>query len=117
MYMTHVAQCSNDTIAVADHRGPRPLLPEGVLSQRLHQELEAARTFLQHTRYQLCLPGHIWTLPGRNDREGDLLADERSAEQSRHDDGYARLDRYGGEPNRCLPGNTHRRFHGPFPQQ
>ena len=51
----------------ARHR--EALLPEGVLSQRLHQELEAARTFLQHARHQLCLPGHFWTLPGRNDRE------------------------------------------------
>ena len=72
---------------------PRPLLPEGVLSQRLHQELEAARAFLQHARHQLCLPGHFWTLPGRNNREGNLLADERGPAKSRHDDRDARLDR------------------------
>ena len=95
----------------------RSVLPEGVLSQRLHQEPEAARTFLQHARHQFCLPGHFRTLPGRNDREGDLLADERGPEQSRHDDGYARLDGQGGGPNRCLFGNTHRRFHGALPQQ
>ena len=50
------ARCGADTAAVPDHRG-RPgrreretdtVLPEGVLSQWLHQEPEAARPFLQH---------------------------------------------------------------------
>ena len=44
------AQCSYDAGTVPNHRGARALLSEGVLSQRLHQEPEATRPFLQHAR-------------------------------------------------------------------
>ena len=44
------AQCGYDTTAVPHYRGARALLPEGVLSQRLHQEPEATRPLLQHAR-------------------------------------------------------------------
>ena len=75
------ARCGADTAAVPDHRG-RPgrrereadtVLPEGVLPQRLHQEPEATRPFLQHARRVsdwICVSGHVGTLPGGNRRKG-----------------------------------------------
>src|SRR6266478_4830762 len=59
------AQRSVGANTMSHHRSPRTLLPEGVLPQRLPQKPEASRTFLQHAR-QVCLPGHVRTLPGRN---------------------------------------------------
>src|SRR6516164_8495665 len=44
------AQCGYDPAAVSDDRGTRAVLPEGVLSQRLHQEPETTRPLLQHAR-------------------------------------------------------------------
>ena len=50
----HGARRGVDTAAMSHHRGPRSLLSEGVLSQRLPQEPEATRPFLQHAR-QVCV--------------------------------------------------------------
>src|SRR5438270_7520851 len=78
------AQCGDDTATVSHHRGARTLFPEGVLPQRLHQEPEAARPFLQYARC-VSVQGYLGTLPGRKDRKGGLLADARGPEQHRHD--------------------------------
>src|SRR5439155_2623196 len=79
-------QCGYDAATVSHHRGAWTLLSEGVLSQRLHQEPEATRPLLQHTRRKgICVRRHFRTLLGRNDRKSQLLAQARSAEQHRHD--------------------------------
>src|SRR6202011_3343790 len=80
------AQCRDDTDTMSHHRGrperrerePDTVLPEGVLSQRLYQEPEAARPFLQHARRvsdRIWVSRHVGTLPGRDNRKGRLLAD------------------------------------------
>src|SRR5271169_553162 len=83
------AQCGADTAAVPHHRGrpgrrerqPDTVLPEGVFSQWLHQEPEAARPFLQHARrasaWWIWVSRHVGTLPVGNYGKGDLLADAR----------------------------------------
>ena len=87
------AQCGHDTGTVPHHRGrpADPVLPEGVLSQRLRQEPEATRPFLQHAR-RVCGESDVGKLPGGHDGKGGLLAHARGPEQHRHDGREPRLD-------------------------
>ena len=50
MQVTIGAQCGHDTSAMPHHRSARSILPERILSQRLHQEPEATSPLLQHAR-------------------------------------------------------------------
>ena len=88
---SYIARRGLDPAAMPHHRSPRSLLPEGVLSQRIPEELEAGRTFLQHAR-QVCVPRYFRTLSSGNDRESRLLAYARGAEQYRYDQRQSRLD-------------------------
>ena len=58
MQVSFGAQCCAYASTVSHHRGPWPLLPEGVLSQRLHQESEAGSS-TSTTRGNL-YPGCPW---------------------------------------------------------
>src|SRR3979409_589386 len=91
------------------YRGAWSLLPEGVLSQWLHQEPEAARPFLQYAG-RVSVQRHVGKLPGGKDGKGGLLAHARGPGQPRHDRWEARLDGSGGEPDRSIHANADGRF-------
>src|SRR6201987_4421242 len=109
-------RCGHDAKTMSHDRGARTLFPEGVLSQRLHQEPEATRPFLQHAR-RLCLQRHIRALPAGNDGESGLLADARGPEQYRHDDRQSWFDGSGGESDCGVPADTDGRLYHTLSKQ
>ena len=110
------ARCGDNAPAMPYHGSSGPLLPEGVLPQRLHQEPETTGSLLQHARRVQfdVTSGHC---PKGTTEKVDCWPMSEVPNNIDMTVGKLGLSDHGGRPNRSLPANSLGRFHDPLSRQ